>query len=82
MACPAWRIAILPISCRLKIVNDVRVLHDTTWVRRALRNARYSESMRPNVPSTLLELLSHQNFRDMEYANGPTFSLRRQQGYL
>jgi len=56
-----------------QIVNDVRVLHDTTWVRRALRNARYSESMRPNVPSTLLELLSHQNFRDMEYAMDPHF---------
>lgn len=56
-----------------QIVDDIRALHDTTWVRRALRNARYSESMRPNVPSTLLELLSHQNLRDKEYAMDPTF---------
>lgn len=56
-----------------QIVDDIRALHDPTWVRRALRNARYSESMRPNVPSTLLELLSHQNFRDKEYAMDPHF---------
>ncbi|MCC5927540.1 MAG: xanthan lyase [Bacteroidetes bacterium] len=56
-----------------QLVDDIRALHDPTWVRRALRNARYSESMRPNVPSTLLELLSHQNFRDKEYAMDPHF---------
>lgn len=56
-----------------QIVEDIRALYDSTWVRRALRNARYSESMRPNVPSTLLELLSHQNLRDMEYAMDPHF---------
>jgi hypothetical protein len=56
-----------------QIVNDIRSLYDPNWVRRALRNARYSESMRPNVPSTLLELLSHQNFRDMQYAMDPHF---------
>jgi hypothetical protein len=56
-----------------QIVDDIRSLYDPTWVRRALRNARYSESMRPNVPSTLLELLSHQNFRDKEYAMDPHF---------
>jgi hypothetical protein len=56
-----------------QIVDDIRSLYDPRWVRRALRNARYSESARPNVPSTLLELLSHQNFRDMQYAMDPHF---------
>lgn len=56
-----------------EIVNDIRATLDTTWTRRALRNARYSESLRPNVPSTLLELLSHQNYRDMQYAMDPHF---------
>jgi hypothetical protein len=56
-----------------QIVDDIRAMYDTTWTRRALRNSRYSESMRPNVPSVLLELLSHQNFRDMQYALDPRF---------
>ena len=33
----------------------------------------YSESTRPNFPSFLLELLSHQNFLDMEFALDPRF---------
>jgi hypothetical protein len=56
-----------------EIVSDIQATLDTSWTRRALRNARYSESLRPNVPSTLLELLSHQNFRDMQYAMDPHF---------
>ncbi|TVQ09229.1 MAG: xanthan lyase, partial [Balneolaceae bacterium] len=56
-----------------QIVDDLRARYDTTWTRRALRNSRYSESMRPNVPSVLLELLSHQNFRDMQFALDPRY---------
>jgi hypothetical protein len=56
-----------------QIVDDIRALYDTTWVRRRLWNSRYSEAARPNVPSVLLELLSHQNMRDMEYAMDPRF---------
>lgn len=56
-----------------QIVRDVRAKYDTTWVRRRLQNSRYSEAMRPNVPSVLLELLSHQNFRDMEFGKDPRF---------
>ncbi|HAC14944.1 MAG TPA: hypothetical protein DCE78_03230, partial [Bacteroidetes bacterium] len=56
-----------------QILNDIHARFDTTWVRRRLMNSRYSEAARPNVPSVLLELLSHQNFRDMEYAMDPRF---------
>ncbi|MEO8398680.1 MAG: xanthan lyase, partial [Ignavibacteriaceae bacterium] len=56
-----------------QIVNDVKSKYDTTWNRRELRNAQYSESARPNVPSLLLELLSHQNFLDMQFASDPRF---------
>ena len=35
--------------------------------------AKYSESMRPNFPSLLLELLSHQNYLDMKYVLDPRF---------
>jgi hypothetical protein len=56
-----------------QIVDDLRARYDTTWTRRALRNSRYSEAMRPNMPSVLLELLSHQNFRDMQFALDPRY---------
>ena len=36
-------------------------------------NSSYSESRIPEVPSMLLELLSHQNFGDMKYGLDPRF---------
>ncbi len=56
-----------------QIVDDIRAQFDFTWQRRALREAQYSENSRPNMPSALLELLSHQNFRDMQFALDPRF---------
>ena len=56
-----------------QIVEDIRSLHDPAWNRRQLRNADYSESRRPNIPSVLLELLSHQNFLDMQFMLDPAF---------
>lgn len=56
-----------------QIVDDIRALYDSNWNRRRLMNSRYSEAARPNVPSVLLELLSHQNFRDMEFGMDPQF---------
>lgn len=56
-----------------QIVDDIRQKYDLIWTRRDLREAQYSESVRPNVPSLLLELLSHQNFLDMKYVLDPRF---------
>ncbi len=56
-----------------QIVEDIRALHDPAWRRRDLRNADYSESVRPNFPGVLLELLSHQNFLDMRFMLDPQF---------
>ncbi len=56
-----------------QIVDDIRALHDPAWRRRDLRNADYSESVRPNFPGVLLELLSHQNFLDMRFMLDPQF---------
>ena len=56
-----------------QIVNDLRILHDPLWHRRELRNGDYSESVRPNFPGALLELLSHQNFLDMKFMQDPRF---------
>jgi len=56
-----------------QIINDLRALWNPMWKQRDLRHGRYHEAMRPNVPSALLELLSHQNFSDMRYALDPRF---------
>lgn len=55
------------------IVSDIRAKYDSTWTRRAIWDRDYSESVRPNVPGVLLELLSHQNFADMRFALDPRF---------
>ncbi|MEE4311507.1 MAG: fibronectin type III domain-containing protein [candidate division KSB1 bacterium] len=56
-----------------QITDDIKSKYRADWTRRDLRNAGYSEVWRPNVPSILLELLSHQNFEDMKYALSPSF---------
>jgi len=56
-----------------QIVDDVRQLFNSQWTRRGLWDKQYSEAWRPNVPSVLLELLSHQNIADMKFALDPRF---------
>jgi hypothetical protein len=56
-----------------QIVEDIRFLHDPAWNRRGLWDRDYSEAFRPNVPAALLELLSHQNFLDMQFFLDPRF---------
>jgi hypothetical protein len=55
------------------IVGDIRKKWNKNWTRRSLLQGLYSEAYRPNVPSVLIELLSHQNFADMVYALDPRF---------
>ncbi len=43
------------------------------FTRRSMWNRNYSESRLPEVPSCIIELLSHQNFADMRYAHDPHF---------
>lgn len=56
-----------------QIVEDIRVLYDKNWRRRNIADRSYLESRTPNVPAILLELLSHQNFRDMSFGHNPEF---------
>ena len=56
-----------------QIVDDVRALYDPLWSRRDVRDRSYSECRLPEVPSMILELLSHQNFADMRYGLDPQF---------
>ncbi|MDD4727331.1 MAG: xanthan lyase [Dysgonamonadaceae bacterium] len=56
-----------------EITNDIRADFEPNWTRRHMWNRSYSEARVPNVPTMLLELLSHQNFADMRYGLDPTF---------
>lgn len=55
------------------IVDDIRALYEPDWSRRGMWNKSYYEAREPNVPTMLLELLSHQNFADMRYGLDPRF---------
>ena len=57
------------------IVRDIRTLYEPQWTRRGKWNQSYYEARVPQVPTMLLELLSHQNFADMRYGLDPPFSL-------
>lgn len=56
-----------------QIVQDLRAKDDPAWNRRQLKDSQYSEAYRPNMPSLLIELLSHQNLLDMKYVLDPRF---------
>ncbi|MDR2927238.1 MAG: hypothetical protein LBV41_03415 [Cytophagaceae bacterium] len=56
-----------------QIVDDVCMLYNKKWTRRAMWDKLYSEAWRPNTPAMLLELLSHQNMADMRYGLLPQF---------
>lgn len=43
------------------------------WKTRELYDRNYSECRLPEVPSAILEMLSHQNFADMRMAQDPNF---------
>jgi hypothetical protein len=56
-----------------EIFKDIRGSFDPAWNRRDLMNSNYTEAYRQNMPSALLELLSHQNFGDMKFGMDPRF---------
>ncbi len=56
-----------------QIVEDIRALFNQNWTRRAMWDKQYSEAWRPNVPTMLLELYSHQNLADMKLGLDPRF---------
>ena len=53
------------------VVEDLRSLVDSSWSRRGIWDKSYFECREPEVPSMILELLSHQNFADMRLALDP-----------
>lgn len=68
-----WASRDLTDIIQTQIVSDIRKVFAPEWIRRGLWNKSYSESRNPEVPTMLLELLSHQNFADMRYGLDPRF---------
>lgn len=56
-----------------QITGDIRATYEPEWTRRSMWDKSYVEARIPEVPTTLIELLSHQNFADMQYGNDPRF---------
>lgn len=54
------------------IYHDIRHQYQQ-WRVRAIFDRNYSESRLPEIPSAILETLSHQNFPDMIYGQDPNF---------
>ena len=63
----------LALSVQDEVVRDIRANFDPEWTRRETWDRSYSETRVPEVPSMILELLSHQNFKDMKYGHDPAF---------
>ena len=53
--------------------RDISARFGVKWARRSLWNRNYSETRMPSVPSMILELLSHQNFADLQLGHQPDF---------
>ena len=55
------------------VCNDLSIVLNRQWPRREHYRRNYSETRKPEVPSAILETLSHQNFTDMRYGHDPNF---------
>lgn len=56
-----------------QIQKDIRSAYNLPWTRRSMWNRNYSETRLPATPSAIVELLSHQNFADMQLGHDPNF---------
>lgn len=56
-----------------QLQQDIRATFNIAWTRRSMWDSNYSETRLPAVPSTIVELLSHQNFADMRLGHDPNF---------
>lgn len=56
-----------------QLERDIRSVYNIDWTRRSMWNRNYSETRLPSVASTIVELLSHQNFADIQLGHDPNF---------
>lgn len=59
-------------ALRDNVVTDLRAKYGE-WAMRDVWDRNYSETRLPDVPSAILETLSHQNFPDMKLGQDPMF---------
>lgn len=55
------------------IQEDLTVRYGFPWRVRGILDRSYSESRLPNIPATILESLSHENYYDMVFGHDPDF---------
>jgi len=55
------------------VVEDIRRVYAQNWTNRGILNKSYAETRFPEVPSMILEIMSHQNVLDMELGLSPEF---------
>lgn len=53
--------------------RDLESRFGIRWSTRSVWDKNYNETRRPEVPSAIVETLSHQNFSDMRYGLDPNF---------
>ncbi len=53
--------------------SDLRARFGVSWPLRDARDRNYSETRLPEVPSAILETMSHQSFPDMRFGQDPNF---------
>lgn len=56
-----------------QIKDDLQSRFNFSWTTRGVWDKNYNECRRPEIPSAILEMLSHQNFNDMKLGQDPNF---------
>lgn len=56
-----------------QITSDIRREYEPNWTRRSMWDKSYVEARVPEVPTTLIEVMSHQNYADMALGLDPNF---------
>lgn len=70
---PRMNSRILTDMLMRQITGDIRKSYEPQWTRRSMWDKSYLEARVPEVPTALIELLSHQNYGDMLYGLDPGF---------
>ncbi len=55
------------------VVDDLTAFLGKEWTRRERYDRNYGETRLADIPATIVEMLSHQNFTDLRYAYDPAF---------
>ena len=69
------RLASMDLSSALldQVTADLSRRYGVEWMRRELWDRNYGEARTPNLPTVILEMLSHQNFADLRLGHDPNF---------